>query len=670
MRRGQFHNYVASLENSPGFDAVGAVAFDRLVRREDLPQFEAQVRADTTLSESGYPDFAVFPPGDSEVLYVIDYVEPERATRGIYGFDIGSNPERRAAVEKARDTGALVATPGVEFLNGENGVLLFQPVYTGGADPVEIDERRERFAGVIAAGFQMDTLLAAVPVPPGAELTLVDAGAIDDITATSSILAGAGSSPADNAGRFNLENPIQVADRNWIVAVSELEAGFGDPSADVLSRILLALGLVIAVAVAIAGYVVMNSRQKATAKAWSATAHLVAQADELRTARDRALESDRLKTSFLANMSHELRTPLNAVIGLGGILANESAGPLNPKQLAYAETIAGSGGHLLELIDDLLDLARIEAGKEELSLVAVDIYEMLSESVDIVRPNFTNGTIQLVENPSEQPLTVEADERRLRQVVLNLLSNAVKFTPPGGQVVVEATRADGVAEITVRDTGIGIAPEDLEVIFTPFRQIEGDLSRKHGGTGLGLALSQRIVEMHGGGISVESELGTGSTFRIAIPVSSEADAAWLAVHQPDPTDEVPLTELARTVLIADDSPINLSLMVDLAEMNGLTVIRAKDGAEAVKLTRTQTPDLVLMDIQMPVMDGLEATRILKADPNTASIPILAVTALAMPEDVDRCLEAGCDSYLAKPFTPDQFKVALREALSQSEVVPV
>jgi len=128
--------------------------------------------------------------------------------------------------------------------------------------------------------------------------------------------------------------------------------------------------------------------------------------------------------------------------------------------------------------------------------------------------------------------------------------------------------------------------------------------------------------------------------------------------------------MARTVLIADDSPINLSLMADLVEMNGLTVIRAKDGAEAVKLTRTRTPDLVLMDIQMPVMDGLEATRLLKADPNTASIPILAVTALAMPEDLERCLEAGCDGYLAKPFTPDQFELALRETLGQTEVVPL
>lgn len=351
------------------------------------------------------------------------------------------------------------------------------------------------------------------------------------------------------------------------------------------------------------------------------------------------------------------------MIGLSGILANESVGRLNSKQLEYVQTISGSGNHLLELIDDLLDLARIEAGKEELRLGAVDLLAMLRESVEIVQPNFEDGSIELIESPDQPAIIVEADARRLRQVVLNLLSNAVTFTPPEGRVSIEVKKAPGIVEIVVSDTGLGIAPEDLDLIFTPFHQIDSDLARAHGGTGLGLAVSQRIIEMHGGRISAESELGVGSKFRIALPTNTAVEEEWHA-NPTDPSEPVDLANLVRTVVVADDNEVNLSLMSDLLVMKGIEVVRAKNGAEAVRLTRSRMPDLVLMDIQMPVMDGLEATRLLKTDSNTAAIPILAVTALATAEDVNRCLDAGCDHYLAKPFTPDQFQTAVRETLKQ------
>jgi len=634
-----------------------------MVRREEVPSFEDQVRSDTSLNDVGYPEYAVFPPGDSEVLYIIDYVEPGAGENASLGFDVASNPERRVSVDKARDSGALVATPGVAFLDGSIGVLLFSPVYTPGIDPTGLDERRDAFVGVIAGGFRIDELLADMSYPAGVNLVLTDEGVIGDVETVSTVLTTAGSSSPAIEGGLLVQHDIPVADRDWMVTIAETEAGFGAASAWALPRILLVLGLVATAAIAIAGYVIMSSQQKATEKAWRATAHLVEQADELRGARDKALESDELKTSFLANMSHELRTPLNAVIGLSGILANESVGPLNSRQLEYVNTISGSGSHLLELIDDLLDLARIEAGKEELRLGAVDLLAMLSESVEIVQPNFEDGSIELIESPDQPPIIVEADARRLRQVVLNLLSNAVKFTPPEGRVSVEVRRAAGVVEIVVSDTGLGIAPEDLDLIFTPFHQIDSDLARVHGGTGLGLAVSQRIVEMHGGRISAESELGIGSQFRIALPINTAVEEEWY-VNPTDPSEPVDLATLARTVVVADDKAVNLSLMSDLLAMKGIEVVGAKNGAEAVRLTRSRMPDLVLIDIQMPVMDGLEATRLLKADLKTGGIPILAVTALAMAEDVNRCLDAGCDHYLAKPFTPVQFETAVRETLKQ------
>jgi CheY-like chemotaxis protein len=242
----------------------------------------------------------------------------------------------------------------------------------------------------------------------------------------------------------------------------------------------------------------------------------------------------------------------------------------------------------------------------------------------------------------------------------------VKFTPPEGQVGVEATSAGGGAEIVIWDNGIGIDPAELDRIFDPFHQIDGTLARKHGGSGLGLALSKRIVEMHGGRITVDSELGEGSAFRILWPLSTAPAKTPPSVVRTQPAEDIDLSGHSRTVVVAEDNSINLSMMTDLLETRGWQVVQAENGADALRLTRAHNPDLVLMDIQMPVMDGLAATRLLKADPATASIPVLAVTGLAMPNDQERCLEAGCQGYLAKPFTPEDFEGAVMKTLSHAE----
>lgn len=668
--RGEFQDYVGRLEDTPGFDAIQALEYTRLVTRDEVSQFEAQVRSDTSLRDSGYPDFVVHPAGEFEDLFVVDYVEPLAGNESAFGFDLGSNPARREAVEKARDTGELVATAGINLVQdstGATGFLLMLPVYIGETDDLGIDERREQFIGVVNGVFRIPGLLADVMESrPGILLSLIDAGAPGDPVSASSILFTAGSGTAAQEGALSLERSLQVGDRRWIVAASESSMGFGDPVLGVLPELLLILGLATSAAIGFSGYALMNSRQKAATEARRATAHLLAQTDELRKARDKALEADSLKTSFLANMSHELRTPLSAVIGLGGILANESIGPLNQKQLDYVKKISNSGGHLLELIDDLLDLARIEAGKEPLDQIQVDLFEALRESVEIVRSSAPDGMIELVEAPNQEPIIIHADARRLRQVVINLLTNAVKFTPAEGRVGVEATKADDSAEIIIWDTGIGIEPAELDRIFEPFHQIDSTLARKHGGTGLGLALSRRIVEMHGGRITVTSEMGAGSRFRITWPLSSATEEARPAAPMAKPAKATDFSERERTVVVAEDNDINLALMSDLLQIMGWRALEARNGAEAVELTRSQKPNLVLMDVQMPIMDGLAATRLLKADPTTASIPVLAVTAFAMPDELERCLNAGCEGYLVKPFTPEEFEGAVLGAVSRIE----
>ncbi|MCW5592701.1 MAG: HAMP domain-containing histidine kinase, partial [Burkholderiales bacterium] len=231
-------------------------------------------------------------------------------------------------------------------------------------------------------------------------------------------------------------------------------------------------------------------------------------------------EANRHKSEFLANMSHELRTPLNAIIGFSEALDARMFGELNDKQAEYIRDIHSSGRHLLSLINDILDLSKVEAGRMELQLSEFDATQALEAAMALVRERAARQGIRLALEPAPDLGAIRADERRLKQILLNLLSNAVKFTPPGGCVTIRARRASGALEVSVSDTGVGIAPEDHQAIFEEFRQVGGDATRKAEGTGLGLALTRRLVALHGGTIRVESEPGRGSTFTFTIPEAS------------------------------------------------------------------------------------------------------------------------------------------------------
>jgi len=246
-------------------------------------------------------------------------------------------------------------------------------------------------------------------------------------------------------------------------------------------------------------------------------ANLNRMSDELGRLYDQLEAANRHKSEFLANMSHELRTPLNAVIGFSDVLLERTFGELNDKQEQYVTIVLGSGRHLLSLINDILDLSKIEAGRMELELGEFDVPLAIDNAVTLVRDRAANHGLMLAIDVEPALGTFVGDERKLKQILLNLLSNAVKFTPDGGRVGVRAVRADGAVEISVSDTGIGIAPEDQEAVFEEFRQVGTDVVRKREGTGLGLALTRKFVELHGGTIRVESELGKGSTFTFTLP---------------------------------------------------------------------------------------------------------------------------------------------------------
>ncbi|NTU81178.1 MAG: response regulator [Chloroflexales bacterium] len=503
----------------------------------------------------------------------------------------------------------------------------------------------------------------------------------------------------------------------------------------------------------------------------------------------------RLKDEFLANMSHELRTPLNAILGRSEALQEAIYGPISPRQAEALRSIEASGHHLLSLINDILDLSKIESGKLELEYTAVDIGQICHASLSMVAQIALTKHISVSSNRDGLVAVGWGDERRLKQVLVNLLSNAVKFTPEGGKVglEVDGDTAERTLTFTVWDTGIGIAADDLPKLFQPFVQIDSSLSRQYEGTGLGLALVLRLTEAHGGSVAVESTPGQGSRFRVILPWEPGAAASDLTVPaanadtfvpvigqvlvvedsataadqvvrylhefgarvevhahgrgtvkrarvlQPDvilldlllpdqdgwevlrrlkaeprtrdipviivsvvdepargqalgaaalvrkPIDRAalrqvlgqvaarpdePSTDWVRDIptaaprprlLLAEDNQANIDVLYDYLQAKGYAVTVARNGAEALVHAQEGAPEAILMDIQMPIMDGLEAIRRIRADPALGRVPIIAVTALAMPGDRERCLATGADDYQTKP-------VNLRRLVAQIEAL--
>ncbi len=371
---------------------------------------------------------------------------------------------------------------------------------------------------------------------------------------------------------------------------------------------------------------------------------------EARTAE--LVHANRIKDEFLANMSHELRTPLSGILGFSEILLTGMYGGLNEKQNRYTENIHASGTHLLGLINDILDISKIEAGKFTLNPENLPLDVVCEASLVFVKQLAQKKSIDLQYSFSGSMPMIFADPKRLKQVLVNLLNNAVKFTPEHGTVKLEVRQDDAAGQMwfSVTDNGIGIAPESLEKIFQPFEQLDSSLSRQYQGTGLGLSLVKKLVELHGGKIEVESELGRGSRFHFNIPIQKMAGpvakkaTARLVSYDTKPTGR------GKRILVVDDNQVNLMVQSEYLISKGYQVIEAENGVEALDLAQKQKPHLILMDIQMPGMDGFEAIRRLRALPEFAAIPIIALTALAMPGDRERCLEAGATEYHTKPFS--------------------
>lgn len=388
---------------------------------------------------------------------------------------------------------------------------------------------------------------------------------------------------------------------------------------------------------------------------------------ELESARDAAEKANMAKSEFLSSMSHELRTPLNAVLGFAQLM--ETATPLpTPAQKLSIEQILKGGWYLLRLINEILDLALIESGKLMMLQETINLSEILRDCqlMTIPQAEARGITVRLPEGAHDW--FIDADRTRLKQVVINLLSNAIKYNHVNGSVTVvcEMTR-DHHMRVSVSDTGPGLAPEMLQQLFQPFNRL-GQESSGAEGTGIGLVVTKQLVELMGGVIGVNSERGAGSTFWFELPLSVEAAPSTRESIAATPSAQAVLNADAaqRTLLYVEDNPANLRLVEQLIQRRSdLKLLTATDGYAGVEMARQHLPDLILMDINLPGISGLEALKLLRAIPETANIPMMALSANAVPHDVDQGLKAGFLRYLTKPIKIDEFMAAIDGALVRS-----
>jgi PAS domain S-box-containing protein len=399
----------------------------------------------------------------------------------------------------------------------------------------------------------------------------------------------------------------------------------------------------------------------------------------LKESNEQLLRATRLKDEFLASMSHELRTPLNAILGMTEALQEEVFGTVSDAQRHALQTIESSGGHLLALINDILDVAKIESGQIELNLSATAIASLCEASVSFVKQQALSKDINIQLDLSPIVPRMLLDERRMRQVLINLLNNAVKFTPEGGEITLKVeplnhtsspslTASVTAVRWSVQDTGIGIAAEHLPKLFQPFVQIDSALNRQFEGTGLGLSLVKRLVELHGGEVGVTSQVGVGSCFSITLPMKT---ASWsLSLTPPDTSDDslsASDLESSPLILLAEDNPANIQTISSYLSAKGYQLRLAKDGAEAIEQAQAQQPNLIIMDVQMPGMDGLEAMLRIRQQSWGSDIPIIALTAMALESDEQRCLQAGADEYLSKPVKLKHLVARIEALLERSNI---
>lgn len=638
VERTEFDAYVAALHTDRNYPGIQSLAFTSIVPAEQLQRHLAEIR------KQGFPDYSIKPDGQRKLYAPVIHIAPFHGRNlRVFGLDNYATPERRAALEHARDSGQASLSGKLTLVQDDNssqaGILMFLPIYRNGMEPDTPASRRANIVGWVSAAFRINSLIADLL---DAHTRDFDIEIYDGATTNADALlydSDNARDAEDSAAALRSTRHFRIADKTWTLSFTSTPA-FDARLVATHTKIEAAIGSFASLTLALCTWLLLRSRKRA-----------LYHAGQLQEAMQQAEMASRAKSEFLANIGHELRTPMNAILGMAHLaLADET----ESRKRNRIENIQFSGEHLLNTIDNILDYTGMAYGTSPAHPVDFTLRKLLSEIENFVAPKAAEKGLQLSIEiaPSLARRRLHGDARGLEQVLLNYLDNAVKFTP-GGRVALRVTQqeeneASFRLRFEIQDSGI--AAEKQRHLFSPFWQADSSSTRKHEGMGLGLAICKKLIEtMKDGEFGVDSAPGSGSTFWF-IARLDKARATRRKEQQTAPTGNYANIKGAH-ILVAEDNALSQTIIGGLLESAGAVVQQARNGVEALEQLRRNKFDCVLMDVQMPEMDGLATTRAIRTDPALAELPVIAVTAHASKENRRRCLDAGMNDFIGKPFTP-------------------
>ncbi len=680
VTRQEFLTFAAALlREDSGLKSLSAIERVDDARRDE---FEQQTRSE------GIADFRikqvenetlVVPSKRRPVYYCITAIQPYEENKWAIGLDVGSRPGVLNAISAALQTGDFVVSERVRILHEADeqfGVVIYLPRFASDKPHRTVEERKAAIVGLNGAVFRLGDLVSNSTTRYDMQEVGLALKDITEPTRPQQLYSDARAQSTESADQTT--RIIEFGGRRWELKVSRLH-GYALAHQGLQSWVVLAGGLILTSllggllmiltgrATLIASVVKDRTKELSQSNARLAREQLVTQEmmKELEASRDVAEEADRTKSAFIANMSHEIRTPMTAILGYTDLLLDPYLAP--PARNGYAEVIRRNGEHLMEVVNDILDISKIEAGKLAVEMIPCSIDQIVRDVQTMMQPRAQQKGIEFsVEWKGDTSRPIKSDPIRVRQILINLVSNAIKFTDRGG-VTLRVERQYGFIDMKVIDTGIGMSPQQIARVFEPFTQGDSTTTRRFGGTGLGLAISRHLSRLLGGELDVRSELNRGSTFQLRIPAIDVPQSQF----QPRPVVEhsaqydLPLSVRGKRILLAEDSAdvreflkqILIQAQFDVTAVhNGEALLDAALNAD----NGHSAFDLYLIDMQMPVVDGYEAARRIRAAGIAA--PIIAITAHTLESDRQICLDAGCSDYIRKPVRRGELLQRIATAL--------